>query len=88
MLDIWRYYGFDWAAMLFMFASLYRLGNHKRDGFVYGILANLCYIAFGFIAMSLANQIANAAFLALNVRGFIRWRKDVASAAGHASEIA
>jgi len=69
-----KYYGLDWAAMGFTFLSLYRLGSGKRDGFIFGLLANVCWAAFGVMAESIANPIANAIFLSMNLRGYIRWR--------------
>lgn len=73
------YYGLDWAAMIFTFISLYRLGNGKRDGFMYGLCANVCWAAFGILAMSIANPIANVAFFVLNIRGYRSWRRANAS---------
>lgn len=76
MLDaLTRYYGLDWAAMLFTFLSLYRLGNGRRDGFLYGLCANVCWAAFGVMAVSIANPIANAAFFVLNIRGYRHWKQ-------------
>ncbi|MFG0299798.1 MAG: PnuC protein [Phycisphaerales bacterium JB047] len=71
---LFKYYGLDWAAMAFTFLSLYRLGSGKRDGFIYGLLANVCWAAFGIMAESIANPLANAVFLAMNLRGYGRWR--------------
>lgn len=74
MLDLaLRYYGFDWAAMVCTFLTIYRLGHHKRDGFVYGLAANVCWMVFGIMAQSIANPIANAIFFILNLRGYRRW---------------
>lgn len=74
MLDLaLRYYGFDWAAMVFTFMTIYRLGHHKRDGFIYGLAANVCWMVFGVMAQSIANPIANTIFLVLNLRGYRRW---------------
>lgn len=71
---LFKYYGFDWAAMAFTFLSLYRLGDGRRDGFVFGLLANVCWAVFGVMAESIANPLANAVFLYMNIRGYRRWR--------------
>lgn len=70
-----RYYGFDWAAMTLTFLSIYRLGARRRDGFLFGLGANVCWSVFGIMAGSIANPLANAVFLVLNLRGYARWRR-------------
>ena len=68
-----KYYGTDWAAMCFTFIQLYLLGNGKRIGFVFGIFATLSWTAFGIMAGSIANPIANSIFLVMNIRGLLKW---------------
>ncbi|VAX40258.1 hypothetical protein MNBD_PLANCTO03-1504 [hydrothermal vent metagenome] len=70
-----KYYGLDWAAMIFTFLSLYRLGHGKRDGFLYGLCANVCWAGFGILALSVANPMANVVFIVLNVRGYRHWQQ-------------
>ena len=60
-----RYFGLDWAAAIFMFLSMHRLGIHKKDGFVFAALASICWIAFNLIAKSPAGVLALHEFLAL-----------------------
>ncbi|MHA7901292.1 MAG: PnuC protein [Henriciella sp.] len=69
-----KYYGTDWAAMCFTFGQLYFLGNGNRVGFVFGILATISWTAFGVMAGSIANPIANTIFLIMNVRGLLNWK--------------
>ena len=69
-----KYYGTDWAAMLFTFGQLYLLGNGKRSGFVFGIFATITWAAFGIMAGSIANPLANTVFLIMNIRGFVKWQ--------------
>ena len=71
-----KFYGTDWAAMVLTFISLHYLGNRSIWGFVFGILASLAWMGFGLLAGSLANPIANAIFILLNIRGIVKWRKD------------
>jgi hypothetical protein len=68
-----RHWGVDWVAIALTFTSLYRLGNRKRDGFAFGMAANLAWAVFGVLVLSLATVGANAVFLALNIRGWVRW---------------
>ena len=70
-----KYYGTDWAAMCFTFGQLFLLGNGKRVGFVFGILATISWTAFGIMAGSIANPIANTIFLIMNVRGLLKWKE-------------
>jgi len=71
-----RYYGLDWLAMVLMFLSLVLLGRKKRSGFLFGIGANLAWLAFGAVVGSVANVVANLVFAVMNVLGYIRWAND------------
>ena len=72
-----RYYGVDWLAMAFTFTAIYLLGNKSRHGFATMMCGNVCWIAVGAFTSSLAMVVANAVFLAMNTRGWIRWAKPV-----------
>jgi hypothetical protein len=71
-----RHYGVDWLAITLTMLALYRLGNKKRDGFVFAMASNLAWTGFALLVMSVAALLANAVFLALNIRGWIRWGSD------------
>ena len=68
-----RYYGLDWAAAVFMFLSMYRLGIHKKDGFVFAALASVCWIVFNILAESSAGVVANLIIVAMAVRSLYKW---------------
>lgn len=68
-----HYYGIDWLAMVLTFSAIYPLGSKRRAGFLTMMAGNLCWTAIGVGAQSYAMVIANLAFLAMNLRGFIRW---------------
>jgi hypothetical protein len=70
-----RYYGLDWAAAVFMFLSMHRLGIHKKDGFVFAALASICWIAFNLIAKSPAGVVANVVIAAMAFRSLATWSK-------------
>jgi nicotinamide riboside transporter PnuC len=68
-----KYYGVDWLEMIMSFLFVYYIGNKKRYGFIFGIVANLAWMTFGFMTGSIANIIANFVFIAPNLRGYIKW---------------
>ena len=68
-----RYYGFDWAAMVLTFLSLYLLGNHNRLGFLMGIGANFFWFSYGFMSGSLANMMCSVVVMLLQLRGWRKW---------------
>ena len=70
---LFSYYGLDWAAAVFMFLSMHRLGVHKKDGFIFAALASVCWIAFNIIAQSAAGVIANAIIAAMAMRSLLHW---------------
>lgn len=70
---LFSYYGLDWAAAVFMFLSMYRLGLHKKDGFVFAALASICWIAFNLIAHSAAGVIANLIIAVMAFRSMSKW---------------
>lgn len=70
---LFSYYGLDWAAAVFMFLSMYRLGIHKKDGFVFAALASVCWIAFNLIAHSAAGVIANLIIAVMAFRSLSQW---------------
>jgi hypothetical protein len=67
------YYGIDWIAMGFTFIAIYLLGNRSRKGFVTMMCGNTCWVIVGVLSSSVAMVIANAVFLAMNARGWIKW---------------
>jgi hypothetical protein len=76
-----RYYGLDWAAAIFMFLSMHRLGIHRKDGFVFAALASICWIAFNLIAQSPAGVLANVIIAIMAFRSMLKWNAPKAEAA-------
>ena len=70
---LFSYYGLDWAAAVFMFLSMYRLGIHKKDGFVFAALASICWVAFNLIAHSAAGVLANLIIAVMAFRSLSKW---------------
>ncbi|MBV1929305.1 MAG: hypothetical protein KUG81_07325 [Gammaproteobacteria bacterium] len=74
---LFSYYGLDWAAAIFMFLSMHRLGQHKKDGFVLAALASFCWIAFNLIVNppSPAGVTANVIIAIMAFRSLSTWNK-------------
>lgn len=70
---LFSYYGLDWAAAVFMFLSMHRLGIHKKDGFVFAALASVCWIAFNIIAHSAAGVMANLIIAGMAFHSLSKW---------------
>ena len=68
-----QYYGLDWVGMITSILFLYFMGNKKRIGFIWGIIANITWIMLNFWAHIFAGVILNVILFILNVRGFIKW---------------
>ena len=68
------YYGVDWLATSFALLATYLLGNGEAKGFKAFIVANICWVVVGTMASSPAIVLGNLSFLAINVRGWMRWK--------------
>ena len=69
-----KYHGIDWIAIIMTFLTLYYLGEKRRFGFIFGIVASIAWLIFGVLVDSIANIIANVIFIALNLRGYLNWQ--------------
>ena len=69
------HYGLDWAAAVFMFLSMWRLGQHRRDGFILAAVASAFWIAFNIKVDSAGGIVANAIILAMTLRSFSTFQK-------------
>ncbi|MDH4461313.1 MAG: nicotinamide mononucleotide transporter [Flectobacillus sp.] len=72
-----KYYGLDWLAMASSLLAVYLIGNKNRIGFISYILANALWIYLGVFKMqSFGISVGNVFFLMMNLRGFLKWKKD------------
>ena len=71
-----KYLGFDWAAMVFTFGSLYLLGNKARAGFLLGVVANFFWFGYGFMSGSMANMLCSCVIVLLQIRGWHNWGRE------------
>lgn len=69
-----RYFFLDWLAMALSLGAMVMLGNRDRRGFLVFAISNAMWVVVGLWAHSLAIAIGNAVFLAINLRGFVRWQ--------------
>lgn len=69
--------GLDWAAAVFMFLSMHRLGIHKKDGFVFAALASVCWVIFNLRIdpPSAAGVVANIIIAIMAFRSLSTWNK-------------
>lgn len=77
------HFGIDWIAAVLMFMSIWRLGEHKRDGFLWSAAAAIAWIAFNIHVQSGPGAAINFVVLGLSIRSWRRWNatrgKDQAS---------
>ena len=72
---IFKYHGIDWIAIIMTFLTLYYLGEKRRSGFIFGIVASISWLIFGVLVDSIANIVANIIFIVLNLRGYLNWKE-------------
>lgn len=70
-----EYYGIDWIAALFLICYWYYNGEKKRIGFVFGILASICWIVYAYLSNSLANIIINLIGMTFFIIYFFKWKE-------------
>jgi len=75
VIDVFRYYGADWVGMIFGLISTYYLAKERKRGFLFGVIGGIGWITFGVLTQSVAGVLANATFILLNFRGFVRWKR-------------
>jgi len=73
--------GLDLVAVVLMFISFWLLGNQRREGFIFGLLAALAFVAFNGMVDSLWGILGNLVLAGLSIRGWIRWEQATSSAA-------
>jgi endonuclease/exonuclease/phosphatase (EEP) superfamily protein YafD len=77
MIDLLKYYGLDWLAMVLSVVAMVLLGNKVKWGFTFFMFANLTWILLGFFLLnSYAIVLGNVVFLITNTRGFLKWNAD------------
>jgi len=70
-----QYYGIDWIAMITSILFIYYIGNKKRNGFIFGIIAAAAWILVNYWARIWPGILLNILLIAFHVRGYIKWKK-------------
>jgi nicotinamide riboside transporter PnuC len=68
------YYGIDWLGSISAIFNIYLLSNHKRIGFIFGMLSSIFFLILGLMIKSTATIILNSGLLLVNVIGFFKWK--------------
>jgi hypothetical protein len=71
---LWQYYGLDWIAAAFSLASVYRLGDNRRDGFTLGVAGSILWVIFSVMAHTIPGALLNIVGSGLYLRGFLKWK--------------
>ena len=74
--QLFQYYATDWVATISTFVYLWLIGNKKRSGFFFAVIASISWLIFGWLNNSYASIFANFVFIILNIRGYIKWSKN------------
>ncbi|PHQ78163.1 MAG: hypothetical protein COB69_10550 [Phycisphaera sp.] len=73
---LFQYYMADWLAVICMCIYLWRVGNKKRDAFVWGVLSSIFFVALNVQIDSPPGIIFNVIFIPLYARAFWKWTKN------------
>lgn len=75
-IDILKYDGIDWLAMLLSVVAVWLLGNKNKVGFLVFMTANMIWIVLGFLVLESYGIVAgNVFFLISNSRGYVNWKR-------------
>lgn len=72
------YYGLDYLASATAIGGMYLLGNKSRLGFCLYALSSAAMIGLAVLISSPPILLCNGIALAVTLRGFVRWRADLA----------
>jgi len=72
-----KYYGFDWLAVTLGLIAVYKIGDKKRFGFIFYMLAALAGFIFAILAHSVAYIVINTLMFFMQFRAFIKWGKNI-----------
>jgi nicotinamide riboside transporter PnuC len=71
-----QYYGLDWLAMIMSLLSMYYIGNKKRIGLVFGLIAGITWVAVNILINLMPGLLLNIILITLNIRAYIKWGRD------------
>lgn len=70
-----NYYCTDWITLFCNLIAIWLIGNGKKHGFVFGMIACTADFTFGYLAQSSAIMAGAILFTAFNIRAFYKWKK-------------
>ena len=70
-----NYYGTDWVTLLCNLIAIWLIGNGRKHGFIFGLMACSADFAFGYLAQSSAIMAGSLLFTVFNIRAFYKWKK-------------
>lgn len=70
-----KYYCTDWITLLCNLIAIWLIGNGKKYGFVFGLLACFADFVFGYLAQSSAIMAGSVLFAIFNIRAYWKWKK-------------
>jgi Na+/H+ antiporter NhaD/arsenite permease-like protein len=67
----------DYTAMAILLLGYFRMGSFKIDAWIWTCLGSILLVIFGIFIVpdALGVAIGNAFFVAITIRGFLKWRK-------------
>jgi nicotinamide riboside transporter PnuC len=75
-MDLLEYKGLDWLATVLTATSLFFLAKQRKKGFLFGIIGNLLWIAFGIMAGSAGSVIASGIYIGFQIHGWKEWKEN------------
>jgi hypothetical protein len=70
---ITQYYLVDWVGMCCIILTIYKIGEKKRCGFLFGVMGSIAWLIFSVLAQSLASISLNIIMIGLYIRGYVKW---------------
>lgn len=70
-----KFYGLDWATMVFGLTGAYLLTIQNKMGFVLNVLACVCALSVAVLSGQVGFIVYNTVFMALMLRGFMNWNR-------------
>ena len=78
-MDLWKYYGVDWALFFLIVLHLWMLGNKWRAAWIVGVGISICSILFGYLSESVALVLMNVVFIFFHIWNYVKWGEQDAS---------
>lgn len=70
---IFQYYGLDWLIFALLLLHVWLLGERNRFAFVFGVIASILNVLFGWMIGSLAIVLMSVIFTVLHFVAYIKW---------------